>query len=49
MSDEISRNRPDYLETGYSGIYGIADYEYVVGFSKFTKFKMTDPIWRTVQ
>ena len=34
----------DLLETRYSGVFGVADYEFEVS-SK--NFKMADPIWRT--
>ena len=30
-----------------NGVYWIADYEFVVGFQKFCKSKMADPIWRS--
>ena len=45
MADKFFLNSSDLLETRYSGVFGVADYEFEVS-SK--KFKMADLIWQTI-
>ena len=44
MSDMQFWKPYDFRETLYSEAFGVADYEFDIGFSEF---KMADPIWRT--
>ena len=43
MSDMQFQEPHDFCETLYSEAFGVADYEFDIGFAEF---KMADPIWR---